>query len=116
MTTTAPEQVEAPQKGFAGESIPRKEDERLLHGQGLFVADVMMPGTLHAAFLRSPHAHARIGAVVAVVAGAVDGVVEVDVSLSIPAMPPSGSPVVPQPATSANAAMKSTARRCIAPL
>ena len=50
-------------RGGIGASIRRKEDERLLHGHGLFIADVVVPGTLHAAFLRSPHAHARIKAV-----------------------------------------------------
>lgn len=46
-----------------GAKIRRKEDERLLNGHGLFVSDVAMPGMMHAAFLRSPHAHARIKAV-----------------------------------------------------
>src|SRR5262249_15022101 len=36
------------------------EDPRLLRGKGEFVDDVRMSGTLHATFLRSPHAHARI--------------------------------------------------------
>ena len=43
-----------------GQSPRRREDPRLLTGQGLFVADVRLPGMLHAAFLRSPYAHARI--------------------------------------------------------
>jgi len=38
----------------------RNEDPRLLTGRALFVDDVDLPGMLHAAFLRSPHAHARI--------------------------------------------------------
>jgi carbon-monoxide dehydrogenase large subunit len=46
---------------FIGERIRRREDPRLLMGQGRFVADVAAPGVLHAAILRSPHAHARIG-------------------------------------------------------
>lgn len=45
---------------FFGERIKRNEDPRLLTGQALFVDDVHLPGTLHVAFLRSPHAHARI--------------------------------------------------------
>ncbi len=43
-----------------GTPVKRREDERLLTGRGRFVADVVRPGMLHVAFLRSPHAHARI--------------------------------------------------------
>ena len=43
-----------------GAPIKRREDPRLLMGQGCFVDDVALPGLLHAAVLRSPHAHARI--------------------------------------------------------
>ena len=43
-----------------GASLPRKEDHRLLHGRGEFVADIAMPGTMDVAFVRSPLAHARI--------------------------------------------------------
>src|ERR1051326_940402 len=42
------------------ERIKRNEDPRLLTGQGLYVDDVDLPNMLHAAFLRSPYAHARI--------------------------------------------------------
>jgi carbon-monoxide dehydrogenase large subunit len=45
---------------WLGAPIPRNEDPRLLVGQGLFVDDVRLPGMVHAAVLRSPHAHARI--------------------------------------------------------
>lgn len=45
---------------FFGERIKRNEDPRLLTGQALFTDDVQLPGMVHAAFLRSPHAHARI--------------------------------------------------------
>jgi aerobic carbon-monoxide dehydrogenase large subunit len=41
----------------------RKEDQRFVRGQGLFVDDVRLPGMLYGAVLRSPHAHARILAV-----------------------------------------------------
>ncbi len=44
-----------------GTGVQRVEDERLLRGQGRYVDDVLVEsGTLHAAVLRSPHAHARI--------------------------------------------------------
>jgi carbon-monoxide dehydrogenase large subunit len=38
----------------------RKEDARFIRGRGTYVDDVQLPGMLHAAVLRSPHAHARI--------------------------------------------------------
>ena len=40
-----------------GASLPRKEDRRFLRGQGLYVADVHVPGILDVAFLRSQNAH-----------------------------------------------------------
>jgi carbon-monoxide dehydrogenase large subunit len=43
-----------------GRPLTRNEDPRLLRGEALFVDDVELPGLLHVAFLRSPHAHADI--------------------------------------------------------
>src|SRR5438477_2518563 len=43
-----------------GEPIKRNEDHRLLTGQALFIDDLELPGMLHAAYLRSQVAHARI--------------------------------------------------------
>lgn len=43
-----------------GARVRRKEDARHLAGRGQFVADIRMPGLQDVAFLRSPHAHARI--------------------------------------------------------
>lgn len=45
---------------FIGKRIARNEDPRLLTGQAQFVDDVEIPGLLHAAFLRSDYAHARL--------------------------------------------------------
>jgi carbon-monoxide dehydrogenase large subunit len=45
---------------YFGQRIKRNEDPRLLTGQGLYVDDVDLPGMAHAAFVRSPYAHARI--------------------------------------------------------
>ena len=42
-----------------GDRLPRLEDDRFLEGRAQFCADIVLPGTLHAAFVRSPHAHAR---------------------------------------------------------
>jgi 2-furoyl-CoA dehydrogenase large subunit len=50
--------------GWCGQSIERVEDAALLTGRGHFIDDIgIKPGTLHAAILRSPHAHARILAI-----------------------------------------------------
>ena len=57
-----------------GARIPRNEDPRLLQGLGCFVDDVNPPGALHAASLRSPHAHARIARIDATAARRVPGV------------------------------------------
>lgn len=60
-----------------GASVKRKEDLRLLKGQGRYVADLRLPGMLHAAVVRSPHAHARLGPIRASAAMAVPGIVAV---------------------------------------
>src|SRR2546421_3563425 len=45
---------------FIGDRLLRKEDPRLVQGHGRYVGDITLPGMLHAAIVRSPHAHARI--------------------------------------------------------
>jgi CO/xanthine dehydrogenase Mo-binding subunit len=49
--------------GFAGTSIPRKEDKRLVQGQGVFFDDVKRHGMGYVHFVRSPYAHAKIKSV-----------------------------------------------------
>src|SRR5919198_6424459 len=46
-----------------GSSIKRREDPRFVTGRGQYVDDVKLPGTTYAAFVRSPHAHARINGI-----------------------------------------------------
>jgi aerobic carbon-monoxide dehydrogenase large subunit len=60
---------------FVGRSMPRREDLRLLTGQGQFVADLALPRMLHAVFVRSSVAHARIRSVDLSRAAAMPGVV-----------------------------------------
>ena len=48
---------------WVGRSLRRREDQRLLTGQGQFVADIVLPRMLHAVLVRSPLAHARIRSV-----------------------------------------------------
>ena len=45
---------------LVGAPVKRVEDPRFLRGQAQYVDDIRLPGILHVAFLRSPHAHARI--------------------------------------------------------
>jgi carbon-monoxide dehydrogenase large subunit len=61
---------------YVGRSLLRREDKRLLTGQGQFIADLVLPRMLHAIFVRSPVAHARIRAVDLSRAAAAPGVVE----------------------------------------
>ncbi len=63
--------------GGLGESIKRKEDGRFLRGKGNYIDDMSLPGMLHMAILRSPHAHARIKSIDAAAAGAKPGVIAV---------------------------------------
>lgn len=45
---------------YVGRSVPRIEDQRFLTGTGRYTDDIRLEGQAHCAFLRSPHAHARI--------------------------------------------------------
>lgn len=60
---------------YSGRPLRRFEDARFLTGRGRFVADLDVPGVLHAVTLRSPHAHAEIGALDVAAARAASGVV-----------------------------------------
>jgi aerobic carbon-monoxide dehydrogenase large subunit len=62
---------------FFGAAVKRREDPRFLRGEGRFVDDVVVPGMLHAAFLRSPHAHARIVSIDTTAAATAPGVARV---------------------------------------
>ena len=45
---------------YIGRSVPRPNLQRLTRGRGQYVSDVALPRMAHVAFVRSPHAHARI--------------------------------------------------------
>ncbi|AKK29570.1 xanthine dehydrogenase family protein molybdopterin-binding subunit [Mycobacterium sp. EPa45] len=64
----------APVTRYAGTRVPRVEDTRLLTGHGTYVDDIVRPGMLHACFVRSPFAHARINSIDASAALALPGV------------------------------------------
>jgi carbon-monoxide dehydrogenase large subunit len=56
---------------------PRKEDARLVTGRGRYIDDIVLPLALHACFVRSPHAHARIISINTAEALSMPGVVAV---------------------------------------
>jgi carbon-monoxide dehydrogenase large subunit len=60
-----------------GSAIRRREDPRLLTGTGTFTDDIRLPGMVHAAMLRSPHAHAKIRGIDTARAKAAPGVLAV---------------------------------------
>ena len=60
-----------------GSGIRRREDPRLITGQATYTDDITLPGTVYAAILRSPHAHARITGIDTAAAAAAPGVVAV---------------------------------------
>ncbi len=62
---------------YIGRSVPRPNVPKLVQGRATYTDDVVLPRMLHAAFLRSPHAHARIVSVDAAAAMQVPGVIRV---------------------------------------
>ncbi len=60
-----------------GERVTRLEDPALITGRGRFADDIRLPGAAHAAFVRSPHAHALIRSIESSAARAIDGVVAI---------------------------------------
>jgi carbon-monoxide dehydrogenase large subunit len=94
---------------YVGASVPRREDAAFLTGRARYLDDLRMPGMLTVAFLRSPHAHARLLEIDARPAMAVDGVVAVltgreierlarpiRVEMSAPGYKPTGWPALAQ--------------------
>ncbi len=72
---------------LTGAALPRVEDERLVTGRGTYVDDLRLPGTLHAAILRSPHAHARLVRIEAAAARARPGVAGIWTAPDLPEFP-----------------------------
>lgn len=70
-----------------GETVARPEDARYLRGRGRYVADLVLPGTLEVAIVRSPHAHARLRRVDAAAALRLPGVAAALVPDDVRALP-----------------------------
>src|SRR5260221_8048059 len=62
---------------YIGRSVPRPNLARLTRGRAQFVSDMTLPRMAHVAFVRSPHAHARIAAIATAAARKAPGVIAV---------------------------------------
>src|SRR6266478_8299916 len=70
-------------KQYMGQSMKRVEDPRLIKGIGTYVDDLTLPGLLHATFLRSPYAHAKINSINTDAAKAAPGVIGVFIGADV---------------------------------
>jgi len=68
---------ESDREPYVGRPLKRTEDPRLITGRGQYVEDIKLPGLAHLAFVRSPHAHARVTALRTDAARRAPGVVRV---------------------------------------
>ena len=73
-STTVATEVPVLEKGAVGQSLPRKEDRRLVQGQGLYFDDVKRHNMGYLHFVRSPYAHAKIASIDVSAAHALPGV------------------------------------------
>src|ERR1700690_2505450 len=62
---------------YIGRSVPRPNLARLTQGRGQYVSDVVLPRMVHVAFVRSPHAHARIKSIATTEAKQAPGIIAV---------------------------------------
>src|SRR5262245_37619198 len=62
---------------YVGAALSPRETKKLVLGRGSYIGDLTAPGMLHAAFVRSPHAHARIVQIDTAVARRQPGIVAV---------------------------------------
>src|SRR5678816_3570595 len=80
---------------YIGKRVKRTEDPRLIRGLAHYVDDIVLPGTLHVAFVRSYYAHAKIKGIDTAAARSAPGVVAVytgaDVAQKIGPVPCAGA-------------------------
>jgi carbon-monoxide dehydrogenase large subunit len=72
---------------LVGTPVKRVEDRRLITGKGRYLDDIVMPGMVHMAIVRSPYAHANIKSVDTSAARSMPGVVDVLVGADVPYNP-----------------------------
>jgi carbon-monoxide dehydrogenase large subunit len=80
---------------LVGASVKRREDGRLVAGRARYLDDLVVPGLLHVAIVRSPHAHARVRGVAREAAKDSAGVVAVLTLADLPECAGSVPPLVP---------------------
>ena len=83
--------------GWVGRPLKRLEDPRFLRGRATYIDDLALPGLLHVAMLRSPHAHARIQRLDASAAAALPGVAAVLTGEDVARAMPPLRPLIPIP-------------------
>ena len=86
----APTETGRPQK-YVGSRVKRVEDRRLLLGHSKYLPDLEVPGMTHAAFLRSPHAHAKILSIDTTEAQNLEGVVAIFTGALTPNVAPAAT-------------------------
>lgn len=97
MTDSAPANLST--HSYIGKRVRRTEDSLLLRGKGCYVDDLKLPGILHVAVLRSPHAHARIAGIDVSAAREMPGVIAVYTEADLPVTARRPMPIsVPNPA------------------
>ena len=90
---------------YIGRTLPRSRAMRAVAGRGRYTDDITLPRTLHAAFVRSPYAHAKILNIETAAAKAADGVKLVMTGAELAEMctgPWVGTLTAPKPKTPAN--------------
>ena len=80
------------ERRLIGASVKRKEDYRFLTGSGQYTDDIVLPQQTYGIFVRSPHAHARLGKVDTEAARAAPGVVAVFTGADLAAAQVGGLP------------------------
>jgi aerobic carbon-monoxide dehydrogenase large subunit len=73
---------------YVGRSLKRSEDPRLIRGEGRYVDDIALPALAHLAFVRSPHAHARVVSISTEAAAKAPGVLAVVTARDLPEIRP----------------------------
>ena len=79
---------ESDREPYIGRPLKRTEDPRLIRGLGQYVEDIVLPGLAHLAFVRSPHAHARVIALGTEAARRAPGVVGVATAADLASLRP----------------------------
>src|SRR5881396_2692776 len=77
MPDPSPRRPDTDPQRYVGQPLKRLEDPKLITGAGQYVEDLKLPGLTYLAFLRSPHAHARVTAIRIEAAQNAPGVVRV---------------------------------------